>query len=193
AALQDPKARVQMHEMQDDYVKGQGYSLINFKTVFYGKKSINFGTFRTQYNKESKDLKDILADIFVLATNDLTQPPSSDKKYKFYKTREEYGGRWRIEISYREGNPFIMYSTSADPNVRNFYFIISLLLYNFWIIANLFLHDKRYWLAREPKAYFKEDLKLVLFGALEYFVNMDPPLSRFCRTKELIGKGCIII
>ncbi|MHA1725011.1 MAG: hypothetical protein ACTSXH_09265, partial [Promethearchaeota archaeon] len=80
-------------------------------------------------------------------------------QYKFYKTREEYGGRWRIEISYRESNPFIMYSTSADPNVRNFYFIISLLLYNFWIIANSCLHKMRYWLAKVPKAYYKEDLK----------------------------------
>ncbi|MHA1343411.1 MAG: hypothetical protein ACTSQG_05460 [Promethearchaeota archaeon] len=193
AALKDPKARVQTYEMQDDYVKGQGYPLINFKTAFYGKKSINFGKLRAQYNKGSKDLKDILADIFVLATNSFIQAPKGNKKYKFYKTREEYGGRWRIEISYREGNPFIMYSTSADPNVRNFYFVINLLLYNFWIIANLFLHKKRYWLAKEPKAYFKEDLKIALVRAFEYFVNKGPPISKFCRIKELIGEGCIII
>jgi len=116
-----------------------------------------------------------------------------NQSLKFCKKRKEYGGRWRIEISYREGNPFIMYSTSADLNVRNFYFIISLLLYNFWIIANLFLHKKRYWLAKEPKVYFKEDLKIVLLRAFEYFVNKGPPISKFCRTKELIGKGCIII
>ena len=193
AALKDPKARVQMYEMQDDYVKGQGYPLINFKTAFYGKKGINFGTLRAQYNKGSRDLKDILADIFVLATNGFVQSPNANKKYKFYKTRAEYGGRWRIEISYREGNPFIMYSTSADPNVRNFYFIISLLLYNFWIIANLILHKKRYWLAKEQKAYFKEDLKHVLLRAFESFVNKGSSISKFCRTKELIGEGCIII
>ncbi|MHA1150202.1 MAG: hypothetical protein ACTSR8_18375 [Promethearchaeota archaeon] len=193
AALQDPKDRVQTYEMQDDYVKGQGYPLITFKTAFYGKKGINFGKLRAQYTNGTRDLKDILSDIFVLATNGFIQPPSVNRKYKFYKTREEYGGRWRIEINYREGNPFIMYSTSADPNVRNFYFIFSLLLYNFWIIANLILHKKRYWLAKEQKAYFKEDLKHVLLSAFEYFVNLDPPISKFCRTKELIGKGCIII
>ncbi|MHA1255945.1 MAG: hypothetical protein ACTSPS_10150, partial [Promethearchaeota archaeon] len=193
AALQDPKDREKKYGMKDDYVKGKGYPLIKFKVAFYGKKGINVGKLRAQYTNGTRDLKDILADIFVLATNGFIQSPSVDKKYKFYKTREEYGGRWRIEISYREGNPFIMYSTSADPNVRNFYFIISLLLYNFWIIANLFLHKKRYWLKKEPKAYFKEDLKLVLLGAFEYFVNKGAPISKFCRTKELIGKGCIII
>ncbi|MHA1845101.1 MAG: hypothetical protein ACTSWE_12655, partial [Promethearchaeota archaeon] len=110
-----------------------------------------------------------------------------------YKTREEYGGRWRIEISYRESNPFIMYSTSADPNVRNFYFIISLLLYNFWIIANSCLHKMRYWLAKVPKAYYKEDLKHVLLSVFRYYMNTGPPFSKFCRTKELLIERCIII
>jgi len=192
-ALKCPKDRVQTYEMQDEYVKGKGYSLIKFKAAFYGKKGINFGKLRAQYTNGTRDLKNILTDIFVLATNGFIQSPSVNKKYKFYKIRGEYGGRWRIEINYREGNPFIMYSTSANPNVRNFYFIISLLLYNFWIITNLILHKKRYWLAKEQKAYFKEDLKLVLLSAFEYFVNLDPPISKFCRTKELIGKGCIII
>ncbi len=193
AALNDPKDRVQIYGMKDGYVKGKGYQHHEFKAAFYGKKNINFGTLRAQYINGTRDLKDILADIFVLATNAFIQSPSVNKKYKFYKNRKEYGGRWRIEISYREGNPFIMYSTSADPNVRNFYFIISLLLYNFWIIANLFLHKKRYWLAKEPKAYFKEDFKIALLTTLQYFMNTDPPISRFCRTKELIGRGCIII
>ncbi|MHA1250959.1 MAG: hypothetical protein ACTSRP_13280, partial [Candidatus Helarchaeota archaeon] len=193
AALRESKDRVQIYEMQDNYVKGQGHPLITFKTAFYGKKGINFGKLRAQYNGGTRDVKDILSDIFVLATNDFILPPRGEKKYKFYKTRKEYGGRWRIEISYREGNPFIMYSTSADPNVRNFYFVINLLLYNFRIIANLFLHKKRYWLAKEPKAYFKEDLKIALLRAFEYFMNKGPPISKFCRTKELIGEGCIII
>ena len=192
-ALKDPKNRVQTYGMKDGYVKGKGYQHHEFKAAFYGKKNINFGKLRAQYINKTRDLKDILADIFVLATNTFIQSPNANKKYKFYKNRKEYGGRWRIEISYREGNPFIMYSTSPDPNVRNFYFIISLLLYNFWIIANLFLHKKRYWLVKEPKAYFKEDFKIILLSAFQYFVNTDPHISKFCRTKELIGKGCIII
>ena len=193
AALKDPKDRVQTYGMKDGYVKGEGYQHHEFKAAFYGKKNINFGTLRAQYINGTRDVKDILADIFVLATNAFIQPPSGKKKYKFYKNRKEYGGRWRIEISYREGNPFVMYSTSADPNVRNFYFIISLLLYNFWIIANLFVHKKRYWLAKEPKAYFKEDFKIALLRIFQYFMNTGPPFSKFCRTKELIGRGCIII
>ena len=144
AALKDPKARVQTYQMKGKYVKGKGYSPAKFKVAFYGKKGKNFGTLRAQYRNGTRPKKEILADIFVLATNRLIHAPSVKKKYRFYKTRSDYGDRWRIEIDYREGNPFIMYSTSADPNVRNLYFVLSLLLFNFWILANLFLHQKRY-------------------------------------------------
>jgi len=193
SALKDPKARVQTCKMKGKYVKGKGYLPVNFKVAFFGKKGIDFGKLRAQYINGTRPLSEILADIFVLATNRLIHSPSVKQKYKFYKTRSDYGDRWRIEISYREGNPFIMYSTSADPNVRNFYFILSLLLYNIWIIANLLLHEKRYWLKKEQKAYFKEDLKHVLLSTFQYFMNTGPPISRFCRTKALIGEGCIII
>ncbi|MBD3256443.1 MAG: hypothetical protein GF383_15200 [Candidatus Lokiarchaeota archaeon] len=193
SALKDPKARVQSYKMKGQYTKGKGYSSVTFKVAFYGKKGINFGKLRAQYRNGTRPLSEILADIFVLATNRVIHSPSVKKKYTFYKTRSDYGDRWRIEINYREGNPFVMYSTSADPNVRNFYFILSLLLVNFWIIANVLLHQKRYWLAKEPKAYYKEDLKRVLLNAFHYFMNTGPPLSTFCRTKELIGEGCIII
>ncbi|TXT64616.1 MAG: hypothetical protein BAJALOKI1v1_540002 [Promethearchaeota archaeon] len=93
------------------------------------------------------------------------------KKYAFYSTRRDYRARWRIEINYREGNPFIIYSTRADPNVRNFYFILSLLLYNFWVIVNVLLHHTQYWKAKEPKAYYIEDVKLVLVNAFLSLMN----------------------
>jgi len=193
AALKNPKARVQSYQIKGKYIKGKGYSPAPFKIAFFGKKNIDFGKLRAQYLNGTRPKNEILSEIFVLATNQLIHAPTVKKKYRFYKLRSDYGDRWRIEVSYREGNPFIMYSTSADPNVRNFYFIISLLLYNFWIIANLLLHGKRYWLAKEPKAYYKEDVKQLLFSAIQYFMNKGPPPSTFCRTKELIGEGCIII
>ena len=136
-----------------------------FKMVFYGKKGINFGKLRAPYRNGTRLLSEILADIFVLMTNRMIPSPSIKKKYKFYKIRSDYGDRWWIKIKYREGNPIIVYSTSADPYVKNFYFILSLLLFNFGIIANLLLHKRRYWLIKEPKAYYKEDLKLVLLSA----------------------------
>jgi hypothetical protein len=193
AALKDPKARVQTYKMKGKYMKGKGYSSVKFKAAFYGKKGIDFGKLRAQYHNGTRPSRNILADIFVLATNRVIHSPSFKKKYKFYKTRSDYGDRWLIEINYRETNPFIMYSTSADPNVRNFYFILGLLLFNFWIIANLLLHKRRYWLKKESKAYYKEDLKQVLLCAFQYFMNTGPPLLKFCRTKNLIGEGCIFI
>ena len=184
AALNDPKKRVQVYEMKNDCAKEKGYPLISFSAAFHRKRSISFGKLRAQYTKDTKDLKDILSKLFVLTTNGLVQAPSVKKKYKFYKTREEYGGRWRIEISYRENNPVIIFSISADPNIRKFYFIISLLLYNFWIIANSYLYETRYWLAKEPKAYYKENLKYVSLSVFQYYINTDPPFSKFCRTKN---------
>jgi hypothetical protein len=193
AALTDPKARVQPYEMKGTYVKGKGYIPNNFNVAFYGKKDLNFGVLRAQYLNGTRPRNNILADIFVLATNQLIHSPSVKKKYAFYSTRRDYGARWRIEINYREGNPLIIYSTSADPNVRNFYFILSLLLYNFWVIANVLLHHTQYWKAKEPKAYYIEDVKLVLVNAFLSFMNKGPPLSDFCRKKKKKEKRWIII
>ncbi|MHA1755245.1 MAG: hypothetical protein ACTSVV_00645 [Promethearchaeota archaeon] len=93
AALNNPKKRIQSCEMKDDQVKEKGNPLITFNTAFYGKRSISFGKLRAHYTKATKDLKDVLSNIFVLGTNGLVQAPSIKKKYKFYKTRKEHGGR----------------------------------------------------------------------------------------------------
>lgn len=193
AALQDPKRRVQTYAMKDKYVKGKGYTHHKFKAAFYGKKGLNFGILRAQYRKNERPLGEILKDIFVLATNSLITSPSLEKKYHFYKTRKEYGSRWIIETSYRDCNPFLMYTTSKDPNVRNLYFIVSLLLYNLWVLANLLLHKTQYWKAKEPKVFFKEDLKKTLVIALEYFLKSGKWSKTFCRTKEIKTKRCILI
>ena len=48
-----------------------------------------------------------------------------------------YSKRWGIETSYRVKNDFRVRTTSKNYIVRLFYFLLSVCLYNFWILANL--------------------------------------------------------
>lgn len=69
-------------------MKGKDYHHHIFKAAFYGKKNINFGKMRAQYLNRTKDLKEILVDIFLLAKSEFIKSPNINKKYKFYKNRK---------------------------------------------------------------------------------------------------------
>ena len=192
-ALKNPKERVQNYKMRDGYVRGKGYKYHEFKIAFFGKKKLRFGKLRAQYWNNTRKLTDILADIFVLATNQIIYSPSVKKKYKFYKLREKYRPRWRIETSYREGIPFMIYSTSKIPEIRNLYFIIACLLYNLWVIANILLHKNKSKQPKEPKAFLIIYFKDIFLSILQLHLGLDPPYSEFCREEELKIMGCMII
>lgn len=192
-ALKNPKKRVQTYGMKDGYVRGKGYTHYFHKIGFYDKKKKRFNKLRAQFKNKTRKKERILSDIFVLATNQEFHAPVIKKKYKFYKIRSDYGGRWRIEIAYREENPFITYSTSRIPDVRNVYFIIALLLYNLWVIANILLHKKKSWQKKEPKAFFSVYLQDIFLSILQIYIGLDPPYSEFCREKELKVMRCLII
>ncbi len=115
--------------MKDEYIKGKGNSYVRFKIGFYAKKKLRFDHLRAKYNKSEKHISIILANIFVLATNQKIVYPSLKNKYQFYKVRGDYGKRWRIETSYREVIPFLTYTTSKIPK----YVIYILLLFFYYI------------------------------------------------------------
>ena len=192
-ALKNPKKRAQYYSMKDGYVRGKGYKCYTHKIGFYAKKNKSFNKLRAQYKNKTRKKEDILSDIFVLASDQEFHAPIIKKKYKFYKLRGDYGDRWRIETSYREAIPFVTYSTSKIPEVRNLYFIIALLLYNLWVIVNIFLHKKKPWQSKEPKAFFTSYLQDIFLLALQMCIGADPPDSEFCRTEELKIMGCMII
>lgn len=192
-ALKNPKKRVQTYKMKDGYVRGKGYTYYIHKIGFYAKKNMKFSKLRAQFRNKTPKKKKILSDIFVLAINEEFYAPVIKKKYKFYKIRSDYGDRWRIEIAYREENPFITYSTSRIPDVRNVYFIIALLLYNLWIIANILIHTAQVWQKKEPRAFFSVYLQDIFISILQIHIGLDPPYSDFCREEELKIMGCFII
>jgi len=188
-ALKNPHKRVQPYRMKDRYVRGKGYTHYSHKLGFYAKNNKNFNKLRAQYHHKTRKKEDILKDIFVLASNQEFSAPTVKKKYKFYKIRRDYGDRWRIETSYRETIPFVTYSTSKLPEVRNLYFIIALHLYNLWILMNLFMDKKNSWQKKEPKAYFRECTKDVFLLALQTRLGVDPPDSEFCRVQDINLRG----
>jgi hypothetical protein len=192
-ALKNPKKRAQDYNMKDGYVRRKGYKYYTHKIGFYAKKKKNFNKLRAQYKNKTRKKEDILSDIFVLASNQEFHAPIIKKKYKFYKIRGDYGGRWRIETSYRETIPFVTYSTSKIPEVRNLYFIIALLLYNLWVIVNILLHQQRPWQLKEPKAFFTIYLQDIFLLALQMKLGLDPPNSEFCREEVIKIMGCMII
>jgi len=161
-ALKDPKKRVQDYNMKDGYKRGKGYNYYTHKIGFYAKKKKSFNKLRAQYKNKTRKKEEILSDIFVLASNQEFHAPILQKKYKFYRIRSDYGDRWRIETSYRETIPFVTYSTSKIPDVRNSYFIIALLLYNLWVIVNILLHEMKPRQSKEPKAFFNVYLQEVI-------------------------------
>ena len=191
--LKHAKNRVQKYEMNDRYIKGHGQKKILLNITFFAKKKLKLSALRTQYRKGSRDVEKILEDIFVLATNRLVTSPTVQKKYHFYKIRSDYGTRWRIEVSYRETKPFLIYSTTTKPEVRNLYLLMACLLYNLWVLANLWIHKPKRRLEKKPKAFFTVYLCDVLIIFLQFQLGVGPPHSEFCREEELNKMRCMII
>lgn len=192
-SLKDPAMRVRKYRMKDGYLRGKGYKHYTHYIGFYAKRKKDFNKLRAQYKNKTRQKRDILSDIFVLASNQEFCAPIVKKKHKFYKVRGDYKNRWRIETSYREVIPFITYSTSKIPEIRNLYFVIALLLYNLWVIMNVLLRKKKSWQPKEPRLLFSIYLQEVFLLALQVRIGMDPPDLEFCRTEEIKEMGCIII
>lgn len=193
AALKDPKKRAQTYRMKDGYMRGKGYKYHAHEIGFYAKRKKSFTALRAQYRNKTRKKKDILSDIFVLASNQELQAPVVKKKYKFYQMRGDYGDRWRIETSYREAIPFVTCSTSRIPEVRNLYFVVALILYNLWVIVNVLLRKPRSWQPKAPRAFFTVYFQDQFFLVLQACLGVEARDLGFCRKEDLKLKGCIII
>ncbi len=68
---------------------------------------------------------------------------------------ENYGWRWRIETNIRELGKFKPFTTSQSMELRRLYFLVSMTLYNLWILTRNG--------SERPRAHeFKRHLKLLL-------------------------------
>ncbi len=71
---------------------------------------------------------------------------------------ENYGWRWRIETNIRELEKFKPFTTSRSMELRRLYFIVSMTLYNLWILSRdgserPRAHEFKKWLKRLLKVF----------------------------------------
>ena len=109
--------------------------------------------------KEPVDLKLVVAederDKRVFATNlDVTEG-HANKMFELYRKR------WGIETSYRMKNIFRTRTTSKNYQVRLFFFLFSVCLYNLWVLVNAFVEAFVF-----GKALKKPYLTAKIFGAI---------------------------
>lgn len=73
--------------------------------------------------------------------------------------------RWGIETSYRKLTEFLPRTSSPTFSVRLFYFSIATVLYNLWVLANLFVHPSTPFPDRPPlpSAIFRKAIETALF------------------------------
>lgn len=90
-----------------------------------------------------------------------------------------YSMRWGVETGHRMRNKFRARTCSRDYNVRCFYFILSVALYSFWVLVNLFVTEQAYGFPGEPKIRWFE-LKAFLLVFIEGVLSCaagETPLS----------------
>ena len=80
-----------------------------------------------------------------------------------------YSKRWGIETSYRvKKNSYLPKTTSKNYQIRLFYFMFSVLLYNLWILADILI-----WLALYGIIEQDHLVTSKLFGTILYTINPD--------------------
>ena len=67
----------------------------------------------------------------------LTNLPEKFYKDNAYVLSELYSKRWGIETAHRVEDDYRIYTTTKNGIIRYFFFVISVLLYNLWVWANL--------------------------------------------------------
>ena len=71
----------------------------------------------------------------------VTNIPVSKYRDDILLLRDWYKQRWGIETAHRVHDQFRIKTSCKEGNVRYFFFVIAMLLYNFWIYLNLLMND----------------------------------------------------
>lgn len=84
---------------------------------------------------------------------------------------ELYRKRWGIETSYRKKKEFRINTTSTSYNVRVFFFLYSVALYNIWVLSNLLivLTEKVTFLPEKPKFSSKMFKTILYLSTFDFF------------------------
>ncbi|MBS3067773.1 transposase [Candidatus Micrarchaeota archaeon] len=71
----------------------------------------------------------------------VTNIPVSEYRNEVLLLSDLYKQRWGIETAHRVHDQFRIKTSCKEGNVRYFFFVISMLLYNFWVYINLLMND----------------------------------------------------
>lgn len=71
----------------------------------------------------------------------VTNLPTSEYSDDVLILRDLYKKRWGIETAHRVHDQFRIKTCCKEGNVRYFFFVIAMLLYNLWVYANFILND----------------------------------------------------
>jgi hypothetical protein len=106
-------------------VKDNSNKLSYFLKYTMGKKEKVTFNLMVKYDEKDREY-------YTFATN-------FEIKYKIDINRiaEMYRKRWGIETGYRVKHDFLAITTTESYTVRMLYFMISVILYNFWLLCNL--------------------------------------------------------
>ena len=91
-----------------------------------------------------------------------------------YAVQEDYSERWAIENANKYQDAFNIHTSCTNGIVRFFFFALTLLLHNFWVLVNFFTSGFGK-MARLPLEIFKEMI-MVLFGMA--------PMPRYKQTQR---------
>ena len=92
-----------------------------------------------RYHMEGNDGRKVCFNLFILETEDGQKVAFASNYPYYYESiiREKYKKRWGIETSYRVKTELRLKTCSRNYVVRFFMFVLSVLLYNAWVLLNL--------------------------------------------------------
>ncbi|HEY9204444.1 MAG TPA: transposase [Candidatus Methanoperedens sp.] len=107
-------------------VKGNSNKISYFLkyTMKSGKKNATFNLM-VKYDEKDKEYYTFATNFEIIYKNDIEC------------IAENYRKRWGIETGYRVKKDFMAITTTECYSVRMLYFMISVILYNFWLLCNL--------------------------------------------------------
>ena len=112
-----------------DEAKPYRYRIFSY-SMSKGKEEISFTTVIMDSTKNRKEsVTDDGRFIFATDTEMLTEP----ELFLYSKT---YNSRWGIETGYRIKDRFLIHTTTSVYSVRVFFFLLSVAIYNLWVIIN---------------------------------------------------------
>lgn len=162
------------YRMGDKYRGAEGTLVILRRTLKRGKA--------TRRKQEEKSDKDLIKEHIAFLTNLEVKGLEGRVKREVKRLPRWYKKRFGIETSYRVKNEFLVRTSSTSDVVRWFFFALSVILYNVWVLSNVW---RTGWSNGRVRGVRVKELLVVVQVELEgYFVGKGPPCFENNKTRR---------